>query len=176
MKKLLLLGLFLFAVNLSFAQQNFDMSTLRLGDFTINMTNKAAEKVTKSKIKVVNTDNYQPTMVNYLGENVEVVFARSSNEVGDYDGNFTIFSLSTKSKKFRTKSGMGVGRTKNELFEAYKNYSNFCINQSWDEKTQKQSTVNSTFVLSDNEANTMLSFILRNNVVVEISIYLNEGC
>lgn len=158
------------------AQQNFDISTLRLGGFTINMTNKAAEKISKSKIKVVNTDNYQPTTVNYLGENVEIVFARSSNDVGEYDGIFIIFSLSTKSKKFRTKSGMGVGSTKNELFEAYKNYANFCVNQFWDEKTKKPSTVNSTFVLTDMEANTMLSFILRNNVVVEVSVYMNEGC
>ena len=176
MKKRLLLGLLLFGLNLSFAQQNFDMSTLRLGDFTINMTNKAADKIIKSKIKIVNTDNYQPTTVNYLGENVEIVFARSTNDVGDYDGNFTIFSLSTKSKKFRTKSGMGVGSTKDELFEAYKNYANFCVNQSWDEKTQKPSKVNSNFVLTDMDANTMLSFTLRNNVVVEVSVYLNEGC
>ena len=176
MKKRLLLGLLLFGMNLSFAQQNFDMSTLRLGDLTINMTNKVADKIIKSKIKIVNTDNYQPTTVNYLGENVEIVFARSTNDVGDYDGNFTIFSLSTKSKKFRTKSGMGVGSTKDELFEAYKNYANFCVNQSWDEKTQKPSTVNSNFVLTDMDANTMLSFTLRNNVVVEVSVYLNEGC
>ena len=83
MKILIFLGLFLLGTNISFAQQNFDMSTLRLGDFTIKMTNKAAEKITKSKIKVVNTDNYQPTKVNYLGENIEIVFARSSNDAGD---------------------------------------------------------------------------------------------
>lgn len=176
MKKLLFLGMFLFGMNVSFAQQNFDMTTLRLGGFTINMSNKAAEKITKSKINVVDSDSYQPTKMNYLGENIEIVFARSTNDEGQYDGNFKIFSLATKSKKFRTKSGMGVGSTKDELLEAYKNYANFCVNQSWDEKTQKPSTMNSTFALSDTEANTILSFILQNNVVVEVNIYMNEGC
>ena len=71
---------------------------------------------------------------------------------------------------------MGVGNTKNELIEAYKNYPNFSVNQGWEDDGEKLSKTISYFNLSDNDASTELSFKLENNVVVEVSIYINEGC
>ena len=71
---------------------------------------------------------------------------------------------------------MGVGNTKDELIEAYKNYPNFSVSQGWDDKGEKLSNTISYFNLSDNDASTELSFKLENNVVVEVSIYINEGC
>ena len=85
----------------------------------------------------------------------------------------TIQHLATKSKKFRTKSGMGVGSTKDELLNAYKNYPNYSVNQSWEENESKTT---SFFRLTDIDARTELSFKLVNNTVVEVTIYVNEGC
>ena len=98
------------------------------------------------------------------------------DDVGQKQNGFQIYSLSTKSKKFRTKSGMGVGSTKDQLIDAYRNYPNFSVSQMWDEKTEKQSSAMSSFVLTDNDAGTYLSFTLTNNIVTEVSIYMNEGC
>ena len=71
---------------------------------------------------------------------------------------------------------MGVGSTKDQLIDAYRNYPNFSVSQMWDEKTEKQSSAMSSFVLTDNDAGTYLSFTLTNNIVTEVSIYMNEGC
>ena len=71
---------------------------------------------------------------------------------------------------------MGVGSTKEELLDAYKNYPNFSVNQMWDEKTEKLSSKMSNFVLTDNDAGTNLSFTLINNVVTEVNVYINEDC
>lgn len=162
----------------SFAQENFDVSTIRIGAFTINMKSKDVEKVTKTKLTAFTgqDDYYKTNKINYFGETIEIIISQTSDDKGQYDGGYQIYSLMTKSKKFRTKSGMGVGSTKDELFEAYKNYPNFSVNQMWDEKTDKYSTAKSNFSLTDNDAGTLLSFILINNIVTEISVYMNEGC
>ena len=178
MRKLLFLCCLIFGFNTSFAQQNFDVSTLRIGAFTINMKAKDAEKISKSKlVAATGKDEYsQTSKINYLGENIGVIVSQTSDSKGQFDGGFEIFSLMTKSKKFRTKSGVGVGSTKDQLFEAYKNYPKFSVSQMWDEKTNQFSPTRSTFVLTDNAAGTLLSFTLINNVVTEISVYLNQGC
>lgn len=178
MKKLLILGMLFFGMILSFAQDNFDISTLRIGPFTIFMKDTAAEKFTKTKLVTYDGPNEynKKNKVNYNGELIEITIMQTYNNEGQSDGSYQIYSLSTKSKKFRTKSGMGVGSTKDQLIDAYRNYPNFSVNQMWDEKTEKQSSAMSSFVLSDNDAGTNLSFTMINNVVTEVSIYMNEGC
>jgi hypothetical protein len=165
--------LFLFLISINFSAQNFELSTLRIGDFTLKSTNKDVEKITNAKLKIF--EDYNKTnLVKYAGEVVEITINK------DYENQdkeaYNIYTLSTKSKKFRTKSGMGVGSTKEQLLDAYKNYPNFSVNQMWDEKTEKFSTTKSNFILTDNDAGTMLSFTLINNTVVEVSVFYNEGC
>ena len=108
-------------------------------------------------------------IVIFQGEIIDVKL--QNTYISEKENNVSaIYTLSTKSAKFKTKKGLGVGNTKDELIEAYKNYPNFSVNQGWDDKTI------SYFNLSDNDASTELSFKLDNNVVVEVSIYINEGC
>ena len=162
----------------SFAQDNFDISTLRIGPFTINMKDKAAEKFTTSKLVIYDGPNEynKGNKVNYTGEIIEIIIMEIWDDEGKKANGYQIYSLSTKSKKFRTKSGMGVGSTKDELIDAYRNYPNFSVNQMWDEKTEKLSTSKSSFVLTDNDAGTFLSFTMINNVVTEVNVHMSEGC
>ena len=178
MKKLLIVGMLLFGMIHSFAQENFDLSTLRIGPYTVFMKDKAVEKISKTKlISFTGADDYYKTnKVTYVGEIIEITIMQSTDDQGQYDGGYKIYSLMTKSKKFRTKSGMGVGSTKDQLIDAYRNYPNFSVSQMWDEKTEKSSTTRSSFVLTDLDAGTLLSFTLINNVVTEVSVYMNEGC
>ena len=127
MKKLLFLFFLLSELSHTFAQENFDVSTLRIGPFTLKMKDKAVEKISNTKLQFLPTENEytKNNKINYLGENVEITINQSYDDQGKTDGSYQIYSLSTKSKKFRTKSGMGVGSTKDQLFEAYKNYPNF---------------------------------------------------
>ena len=178
MKKLLILSMLFFGMIHSFAQDNFDLSTLRIGPFTIFMKDKAAEQFTKSQLVVYDGPNEynKKNKVNYNGEIIEIAIMPKWDDVGQKENGYQIYSLSTKSKKFRTKSGMGVGSTKDQLIDAYRNYPNFSVNQMWDEKTEKLSSAMSSFVLTDNDAGTYLSFTMINDVVTEVSIYMNEGC
>lgn len=178
MKKLLFVSMLLFGMVYSFAQENFDVSTLRIGAFTVFMKDKAAEEISKSKLISFTGENdyYKTNKVNYLGEIIEITIMQTWDNEGQHEDGYQIYSLMTKSKKFRTKSGMGVGSTKEDLIQAYKNYPNFAVSQMWDEKTEKLSSTKSSFVLTDNDAGTFLSFILINNIVTEISVSMNEGC
>ena len=178
MKKLFIVSLLLFGMIHSFAQDNFDLSTLRIGPFTVFMKDKAAEQFSKTKLVTYDGPNEynKRNKVNYNGEIIEIAIMPTWDDEGKKENGYQIYSLSTKSKKFRTKSGMGVGSTKDQLIDAYRNYPNFSVSQMWDEKTEKQSSAMSSFVLTDNDAGTYLSFTLTNNIVTEVSIYMNEGC
>lgn len=178
MKNLLLSCFLVFGFIFSSAQENLDISTLRIGAFTIYMKSPEVEKIIQSKLTFPQNSEeyYQNKSVKYSGETINLSLSQNTNDSGAFDGTYKIHSLATRSKKFRTKSGMRVGSTKEQLFEAYKNYPNFCSNQTWDEKTGKPSANNSMFTLTDNDAGTVLNFILVNNQVVEITVYINDGC
>ena len=55
-------------------------------------------------------------------------------------------------------------------------YPNFSVHQGWDDKGENRSKTISYFNLSDSDAATELSFKLENNIVTEVSVYINEGC
>jgi len=177
MKKLLFLSFLTFGLIYSSAQENFDVSTLRIGAYTINMKKKDIEKVSKTQVVsfTAKDENYKNVAVKYLGETIDMIIAQSSDNQGMYDGGYEITSLSTKSKKFATKSGMKVGSTRAQLLETYKNYPNFCISFLWNEKTHKQSTSDSIFLLTDIDAGTFLSFQMLNDVVTIVSVYKSQG-
>ncbi|MEF9477634.1 hypothetical protein OWR28_07835 [Chryseobacterium sp. 1B4] len=83
--------------------------------------------------------------------------------------------MTTTSKKFKTKSGIGVGSTRDDLINAYRNYPNFSVRPDWD-KNDKPVKDSGYFNIEDSQAGTLLSFKFVNNIVTEISVYLNEGC
>ncbi len=170
MKKLLsivLLGISLF----TFAQ-NYDVSTLRIGDLKIFMSKQSAEQITTKPLDL-NVDYEKGNKVNYYGENIDVLISEQyqgenkPNKVG-------IYLLRTKSKKFRTKSGLGVGSSKSELIETYKTYPNFEVTQYKDPENPNK--IESFFSLTDNDAGTFLSFKMMNEIVTEITVGVNEGC
>lgn len=168
MKKLPLL--LLISVSTFLSAQNYELSTLRIGEYKIFMKKDVAEKLANKKFQKF--DEYEnKNSVNYFGEKIEVV--GYSTYLSEAEPNVeTVQYLGTKSKKFRTKSGMGVGSTKDELLNVYKNYPNFSVNQSWDENEKNVSYLR----LSDYDARTELSFKMINNTVVEVTIFVNEGC
>ena len=173
MKKLTLILTLLFFGVIS-AQENYELTTLRIGPYKIFMKADEAEKIAAKKL--LQFDEWEKSnTVNFQGENIEIKILNIF--ISEKENNVpAIYSLSTKSPKFKTKSGMGVGNTKNELIEAYKNYPNFSVNQGWEDDGEKTSKTISYFNLSDLDATTELSFKLENNIVTQVSIFINEGC
>lgn len=152
--------------------QNFEVSTLRIGDFKVFMPKADADKISKKSLQIF--DQYEKSnKVNYNGESVDVTLM--DNYVGENQPNQKqIYVIKTRSPKFKTKSGMGVGNTRDQLIDTYRNYANFSVNQYKDENNKGITQV--FFSLNDNDAGTYLTFILENNIVVEISVGMNEGC
>lgn len=163
--------LFLLLFSAVISAQNYELSTLRIGEYKIFMKKEAAEKLANKTFQ--NFDDYdKKNSVNYFGEKIELL--GYSTYLSDAEPNvITVQHLATKSKKFRTKSGMGVGSTKDELLNAYKNYPNYSVSQAWEENEVKNTCY---FRLTDIDARTELSFKIVNNVVVEVTIFVNEGC
>ena len=154
--------------------QSAELSTLRIGAFKYQMTLREANSLSEKPLKTIKSDYGERKVATYKGDDIILEF--NNYDENTVPGDIKLYSLSTKSSKFRTKSGLGVGSTKEELFTAYKNYPSFSVGRGWEKETGKPSATESYFTLDDFEAGTKLHFILKNNIVVEIEIYLDEGC
>ena len=155
--------------------QNLELSTLRIGGLKYQMTIAEVNKITEKPIKkVVNEFGSECKIATYQG--AEIYLEGINMYESAVENELKVYGLSTKSPKFRTKSGMGVGSTKTELISTYKDYPNFSVGQSWDSKTEKLSTTDCYFALDGLTAGTKLNFIMKNNIVVKVEIYVDEGC
>ncbi|RQO32663.1 hypothetical protein DBR32_00910 [Taibaiella sp. KBW10] len=176
MKYIFSLVCLFFTVN-TFAQQaNMEVSTLRIGPFKINMDKAEAESNAHKPLLTAKESNQYngETVVKYNNELLKVTINLQYNGENKPEKE-TVTNLSTTSNKFRTKSGMGIGSTRSELLNTYKDFSNFEVFAAWEENGEGRSKTISYFVLKDLDASTALSFKLVNNVVVEISVYMDEG-
>ena len=176
MMKFMKLFLLMLCLPLSVAHaQDATLSTLRIGEFKHGMTLSEVQALTEKPLRN-GKDEYgnDIKVATYQGERI-TLSGLPLVESGATDES-KVYGLSTKSSKFRTKNGLGVGSTKDELFDAYKNYPSFSVGRVWDNKTQKTSTTDTYFELEDGDSGTRLQFEMRNNVVIEVSVYMDEGC
>ncbi|WES97406.1 hypothetical protein P2W68_21660 [Chryseobacterium arthrosphaerae] len=173
MKKIISFFVLILAFGFMNAQENFELSTLRIGPYKIFMDKKEAEKIAGTPLKV--TDGDKKNNVKYNGELIGIQLYSGYGGEANPDG-IVITGMTTTSKKFKTKSGMGIGNTKDELINAYRNYPHFNVNPAYDEQTGKSLKQAGYFTLEDDDAGTQLIFKLTNNIVTEITVYINEGC
>lgn len=164
-------------VSQSTIAQDLSVSTLKMGPYSLKMKVEDAEKIAERKLIVPSKENeYSSETVLFLnGERIKITTTQDYYNPGNEKG-FAIAMLSTTSKKFKTKSNIGVGSTKDELIRTYKDYLSYSVYPEWDESGHPSKTI-SYFNLEDMEAGSTLVFKLVNNVVVEITIsYYEGGC
>ncbi|MDR6371892.1 hypothetical protein J2795_004576 [Chryseobacterium bernardetii] len=172
MKKIISIFIFSLTFTLTSAQENFEVSTLRIGPFKVFMPKVDAEKIAGTKL--TNSDGEKKNSVKYNGEIIQIdLFDNYINEANLSVPSITY--MTTTSKKFKTKSGIGVGSTRDDLINTYRNYPNFSVRPDWD-SNGKPIKDSGYFNIEDSQAGTLLSFKFVNNIVTEISVYLNEGC
>nr|WP_315031278.1 hypothetical protein [uncultured Chryseobacterium sp.] len=172
MKKIISLFVLLWTFSSINAQENFEVSTLRIGPYKVFMPKAEAEKIAGISLK--NSDGDKKNMVKYNGEIIQIdLFDNYINEANPSVPSITY--MTTTSKKFKTKSGIGVGSTRDDLINAYRNYNSFTVRPDWDDKGKPIKDVG-YFTLEDSQAGTQLTFKFVNNIVTEVSVYLNEGC
>lgn len=173
MRKIIQLLFGLLAFSFLSAQENFEVSTLRVGPYKVFMKSAELEKLTGTKLKLTNGEF--KNSVKYNGETLMISTTQDYDNEGKETNGYSIYGISTTSKKFKTKSGIGVGSTKDDIINAYKNYPSYNVYPGWDDQG-KQVKSESYFILNDSDAGTILSFKMVNNIVTEISVSLNEGC
>ncbi|ASK32046.1 hypothetical protein CEY12_18930 [Chryseobacterium sp. T16E-39] len=173
MKKIIQLLFGLLAFSFLSAQDNFEVSTLRIGPYKVFMKSSEIEKFSGERLRLTNGE--YKNSVKYNGETIMISTTQEYDNNGKETNGYSIYGISTTSKKFKTKSGIGVGSTKDDIINAYKNYPSYSAYTGWDDKGKPVKN-ESYFVLNDTDASTILSFKMINNIVIEISVSLNEGC
>ncbi|WP_292010510.1 hypothetical protein [Chryseobacterium sp.] len=169
MQKFISLLLFVFTFSFISAQEDFEASTLRIGPYKIDMEKSSVEKVSRTKVSHTGESS-----VTYKGESIRLLI--DERYINEKNTNaWVVYGIITKSRKFRTKSGVGVGSTKDEVINAYKNFQSFRAYPAWSETGEKLKNEN-YFAIVDGDAGTELTFRFVNNIVTEISVFLNEGC
>ena len=177
MKKLFSLLLVLGALKGYAQEPNWNLSTLRIGPFKVHMKEAEAIELARKPLKVPSESNEYngSTVVKYNNELLEVSLAQGYVDEQNQDGVF-VSEISTKSTRFKTKSGIGIGSTREELWAAYKDFSRIEIFKPYDENGKRIES-DRNFTIYDDEAGTMLTFVLRNNKVAEIKVAIAyEGC
>jgi len=104
-----------------------------------------------------------------------IATSQDYDETGKETNKRIIRGLSTTSKKFKTKSGIGVGSTKDKVINACKNYLSYSVYPGWDNKGNQQKNV-CYFMLNDLDAATVLTFKIVNNIVIELCVSMNDSC
>jgi hypothetical protein len=157
------------------APANWEVSTLRIGPFKLNMPEQEAiELARKPLLRPSEESGYiGATTVKYYNELINVTLA---NDYSRDAPAYIVYGLSTTSSKFRTKSGMGVGSTKEELLATYKSFSHFEMRPGYDEVGHKKAD-ESYFSVYDDDASSVLTFKIVKGKVVELSVLpAFEGC
>lgn len=170
MKKIIFLFI-LFFYGMFAAQENYEINTLGVGPYKIFMKAVDAEKISQRNL-FVNNDTKEKNIVNYFGENIELQIQHIVLNENERDVKCVI-SASSKSKKFKTKEGLGVGNSKEEIIETYKVFSNFSFNQAWDYEKNSYSDTISEFNINNIETGTVLTFKIENNIVTEVVVNIH---
>lgn len=164
MKNLLLLFAIFISV-LSSAQ----VSTTRINDIRLGMSQSELEKVLGKKIKIpVNTDGYPED--EYTVTHNAVTY---SLYFWMLDEGLKISSISSNDASLKTLSGIKKGSTLDELWSKYKNY-NLRIYNHWDENGLSKDE--RSFEIMDYDNGSSLGIHLKNNKVTGFSVGYNEGC
>lgn len=150
------------------------ISTSRMGDIYIGKRKADVEKVIGQKIITEKEDGYydQKAEIHHKGVDYLLTFID-----GYVDGEEAVmlYEISTTSTKIKTISGMGVGNTLEDLWKTYKNYTIELV-WSWDMDREQFSKTERIFKIYDYDNATVLQFLLKNDKVYQIRIYVYEGC
>lgn len=175
--KTIITSLVLLLASVGYAQ-DFNLSTLKMGTYSLKMPKEDAEKIAERKLIVPTEQNEYngESNVFYHGEQIKISVTQNYFTENASPESYVLYSLSTTSKKFKTKSGIGIGNTRNDLINTYRDYPNFSIHEGWTDEGERDLSI-SYFSMEDFDAGTMMTFKLSNNRVVEITISINEdGC
>lgn len=159
-----------------YGQGNFKIDGIKMGNFSLNMSQAEAEKIAEKKLTVPTEDNNweSETRVNNDGEAIYISMLEDFYEETKTP-KYRVYVLKTKSAKFKTNENIGIGSTRDDLIDTYRNAAGFSLMPDFDEEGNHLPNA-SIFTVDDHKKSVQYTFFLKNNKVVEISISPIEPC
>jgi len=179
MKKLFLLIAIFFQVEFSFCQKSIPFSIESIGPFKLEMRKIEVEKILNKKINISLTEGNIPSAINVTYRNCVLTLEFENRENNKNLDSLTLCTIKTKSKNFKTLSGIGIGSTKLDLFNAYSDDYEIFMYHVFERNIIKDTYYRvrdkNTFRVRNYDVNTQLEFSLYKNKVTEIALQFNEG-
>ena len=179
MKKLFLLIAIFFQAEFSFCQKSIPFSIESIGPFKLEMRKIEVEKILNKKINIPLTEISIPSAINVTYRHCVLTLEFENREQNENLDSLTLCTIKTKSKNFKTLSGIGIGSTKLDLFNAYSDDYEIFIFQVFEKnnvtETYYKVKNKNTFRVRNYDVNTQLEFSLYKNKVTEIVLQFNEG-
>lgn len=169
MRKLSFLIVFVLCSIVAHAQSSdFTVDFAKFG--TIKLNTKITE-LSKYVEGTISESEYEEGPLEYtVRYKGEPIIIEVGIELADDGSTYSVVSgIRTESQKFKTSAGIGVGNTRDEVIEAYKNYPAFSVYPGWDDEGNRKMS-ESYFELTDVATARTILFRFENNRVVEISL------
>jgi hypothetical protein len=176
MKKLLFALILIFEGLTVFSQVTVTASTGKIGPFKLNMFKKDVEQIVSQKINLQYAEDEYSTevKVNNNGVDYTLTFQKADNI-----DSCILSSIRTTDNRVKTLSGLGIGNTKNDLWNAYSDKYYISLYDFWEENKEthemNRSLNKRRFEIHDTDTGALLFFILQNNIVTEIGLEYAEG-
>ncbi len=180
MKKTIILALFTLAFTVVFAQ-DIPVSTLKIGPFFVGQKLAEVEtligkKLNKKEVKTATDDYLKSMKVMYMNAIFDIDFYESvENDLPT----FFIQRVTCSDSRLATKSGIKIGANKFELIKKLDEMGlsfEFSKYGELDDNGKSKGTFTETISIHDYMAGKSLTLTIKNNVVVEFTVFMNEGC
>lgn len=145
-----------------------------IGDIKIGMSLPELSKLTGMEVELLPDEGFGEIELSYKNVNYLVTITRIFDIASD-NSKPSVFSIETKDPSMKTTSGIGIGSSQEDIWNAYKNNSIEVWNH-WDKKKEDYSSDARVFsVLFDEENMNVIYFELENNKVTSITVSYNPS-
>jgi hypothetical protein len=156
------------------------VSLTGIGDIKLGMKKTELEKLTGTKIKLVNLlrkdEDWARDTINIKWKELDYQLVIDKDYITGKGTDYIVYEINSKSPQLKTKSGIGLGDDKLKIVSTYQDFMLHIIPDYEPPAFNVKSKTKSSLWLFGDTSGTVIIFYLTNNKVTGFCVMYNEGC